>query len=361
MNLKNIHLLNFKSHNNSKWEFINNVNCFVGDNGVGKTNVLDAIHYLSLTKSYFNSSDVDNIKFNSDYFTIKGTFKKDDILSNIVCNVKQGSNKTLTNNNKRYKRLSDHIGRFPVIFMSPTDINLINQGSDIRRRYVDKGVSQFNDSYLKNIIYYNKLLKQRNAFLKNYKRTNTLDKVSLEAINESIVYKNKAIHKERKEYINNLIPIFQKHYSNISRNTEEVDIQYKSHVNHGNFLQLLNNNLVKDKETGFTNIGIHKDDLVFNLNGHPIKKHGSQGQQKSFLIALKLSQFEFIKKHKNLQPIILLDDIFDKLDNHRINHLISFIKKRVFNQVFITDTNKERSEKILERIDAKYSIFNIKK
>lgn len=360
MNLKNIHLLNFKSHNNSKWEFVNNVNCFVGDNGVGKTNILDAIHYLSLTKSYFSSSDVDNINFNSDYFTIKGTFKKEDTFSNIVCNFKQGSNKMLMNNNKKYKRLSDHIGNFPVIFISPTDINLINQGSDIRRRYIDKGVSQFNDSYLKDIIYYNKLLKQRNAFLKNYRITNFLDDISLESINESISKKNKVIYNQRKEYINNLIPIFQKHYSNISRNEEQVDIQYKSHLNNGDFLQLLNSNLAKDKETGFTNIGIHKDDLIFNLNGYPIKKHGSQGQQKSFLIALKLSQFEFIKTHKNLEPIILLDDIFDKLDNHRINHLISLIKKRVFNQVFITDTNKERSEKVLERINTKYSIFDIK-
>ena len=343
----------------SHWEFNNRVNCFVGDNGSGKTNILDAIHYLSLTKSYFNSSDSTSINFNSDFFTIKGSFEKKENLSEIVCNVKDGSSKSLKNNEKKYKRFSDHIGNYPVVFISPTDTNLIYDNSETRRKYVDSGISQFNSAYLQNLISYNKTLKQRNKLLKNFATTNTFDSFTLETYDELLIKYGEIIFCEREKYLQKLIPVFQQYYLEISGGDEEVGIEYKSQLSENVFLDLLKKSLEIDKISSRTNVGIHKDDLVFTLNNYPIKKHGSQGQQKSFLISLKLAQFEFMKMKLGLDPILLLDDIFDKLDDKRVECLVSFVKKGKFDQVFITDTNKERSENILINTGSDYTIFNI--
>ena len=343
----------------SHWEFNNRVNCFVGDNGSGKTNILDAIHYLSLTKSYFNSSDSTSINFNSDFFTIKGSFEKKENLSEIVCNVKDGSSKSLKNNEKKYKRFSDHIGNYPVVFISPTDTNLIYDNSETRRKYVDSGISQFNSAYLQNLISYNKTLKQRNKLLKNFATTNTFDSFTLETYDELLIKYGEIIFCEREKYLQKLIPVFQQYYLEISGGDEEVGIEYKSQLSENVFLDLLKKSLEIDKVSSRTNVGIHKDDLVFTLNNYPIKKHGSQGQQKSFLISLKLAQFEFMKMKLGLDPILLLDDIFDKLDDKRVECLVSFVKKGKFDQVFITDTNKERSENILINTGSDYTIFNI--
>ena len=361
MKLKNLRLLNFKNHLDSHWEFNNRINCFVGDNGSGKTNILDAIHYLSLTKSYFNSNDSTSINFDSDFFTIKGSFEKKDNFSNIVCNVKVGSNKSLKNNEKKYKRFSDHIGNYPVVFISPTDTNLIYDNSDTRRKYVDSGISQFDSVYLQNLISYNKTLKQRNKLLKQFTTTNTFDPFTLETYDELLIKYGEIIFCEREKYLKKLTPVFQQYYSDISGGNEEVGIEYKSQLNENILSELLKKSLDVDRLQSRTTVGIHKDDLVFTLNNFPIKKHGSQGQQKSFLISLKLAQFEFMKMKLELDPILLLDDIFDKLDDKRVECLISFVKKGIFNQVFITDTNQDRSEGILKKTESDYTIFNIKR
>ena len=361
MKLKKIQLINFKNHANTVWEFNNNINCFIGDNGAGKTNILDAIHYLSLTKSYFNSDDSSGIKFNEKYFTIKGCFEKNNLISNIICNLQEGSPKSIKNNNKKYKRFSDHIGIYPIVFISPTDTNLINDGSNIRRKYIDSGISQFNNVYLKTLISYNKTLKQRNGLLKSFYKTNTFDNETLSTYNEILVKFGIKIYQERNRYLNNLIPVFQKYYSKLSNDKEVVSIEYHSQLNNEDFLELLSLNLEKDRHSTFTSVGPHKDDLFFTLNEHSIKKHGSQGQQKSFLIALKLAQFEFVQRNIELSPLILLDDIFDKLDNTRVEKLVSFIKEGVFKQVFITDTNKKRSEEILSKTNVNFTIFNLNK
>ena len=345
----------------SQWEFNSSVNCFVGDNGSGKTNILDAIHYLSLTKSYFNSNDSTSINYNSEFFTIKGMFEKQESFSDIVCNVKEGSPKSVKNNDKKYKRFSDHIGSYPVVFISPTDSNLIYDNSDTRRKYIDSGISQFNIVYLKNLISYNKTLKQRNKLLKHFANTNSFDEFTLSTYNELLVKYGNAIYNDRNEYLKRLIPVFQQYYNEISGGAEMVSVEYKSQLDHDGFLKQLEESLENDRRSTRTNVGIHKDDLVFTLDEYPIKKHGSQGQQKSFLISLKLAQFEFMKLEIGLNPILLLDDIFDKLDDKRVECLVSFVKKGKFNQVFITDTNRERSEDILKKTDSDYTIFNIKR
>ena len=360
MKLKNLRLINFKNHLDSSWEFNDRVNCFVGANGVGKTNVLDAIHYLSLTKSYFNSSDSLSVNFDSKYFTIKGSFVKEDNFSDIVCNVKEGYTKSLKNNDKKYKRFSDHIGNYPVVFISPTDTVLITDHSDTRRRYLNSGISQYNNLYLKTLIDYNKTIKQRNKFLKKYLNSSGFDNDTLDSYNQMLVKMGFFIFSERKKYIEKLVPVFQKYYSNISRDKEKVNIKYRTQIYDDNdYLIQLNNSLKLDRESCRTSFGVHKDDLLFTLNNFSVKKHASQGQQKSFLISLKLAQFEFLKESLGLKPILLLDDIFDKLDHRRVESLISLVKEGAFNQVFITDTNKERSKEILDKTSTEYSIFKI--
>ena len=359
MKLKNLRLLNFKNHLDSSWEFNDRVNCFVGDNGSGKTNILDAIYYLSLTKSYFNSSDSTSINFDSEYFTIKGSFIKENNYSNIVCNVKDGFPKSVKNNDKKYKRFSDHIGIYPVVFVSPTDTTLITEHSDSRRKYLDSGISQFNNYYLRTLISYNKTIKQRHELLKYFLLSNTFDEITLSTYNELLVSYGCIIFSERKKYLEKFIPVFQRYYTEISSGKEKVDIEYKSELNENDYLTQLNNSLKQDKISCRTSVGIHKDDLLFTLNGSSVKKYASQGQQKSFLISLKLAQFDFLKEELGLKPILLLDDIFDKLDDKRVESLISLVKRGTFNQVFITDTSKERSEEILKKTSSEYSIFNI--
>ena len=359
MKLKNLRLLNFKNHLDSSWEFNDRVNCFVGDNGSGKTNILDAIHYLSLTKSYFNSSDSTSINFNSEYFTIKGSFIRENSFSNIVCNVKDGFPKSVKNNDKKYKRFSDHIGNYPVVFVSPTDTSLITEHSDSRRKYLDSGISQFNNFYLRTLISYNKTIKQRNKLLKHLLLSNTFDKITLSTYNKLLIKYGSIIFSERKKYLEKFVPVFQKYYTEISSGKEKVDIEYKSQLNENDYLTQLNNSLKQDKISCRTSVGIHKDDLLFTLKGSSVKKYSSQGQQKSFLISLKLAQFDFLKEELGLKPILLLDDIFDKLDDKRVESLISLVKRGTFNQVFITDTSKERSEEILKKTSSEYSIFNI--
>ena len=361
MFLKNLQLHQFKNHSESKFTFTNPVNCFVGDNGAGKTNILDAIHYLSLTKSYFNHIDSQNIKFKRDYFMLKGTFDKDGSTSEIQCNLKEGQGKNIQKNDKKYKRFSEHIGQFPIIIISPTDTNLILEDSDVRRKYLDSSIDQYKQSYLQVLIQYNKALKQRNALLKQFHEKGYYDDITLEIYDKQLIEHGNVIHRERKSFLKQLTPVFNKYYSEISEGNEIVDLEYRSKLNDDDFTVLINQNKEKDRISKTTQVGTHKDDILFKMDTYPIKKIGSQGQQKTFLIALKLAQFDFIKEQIGFKPILLLDDIFDKLDDHRILKLISFVNKNVFGQVFITDTHAERSAEILTKAGITYSIYTIEK
>ena len=359
MFLKNLQLYQFKNHGESKFIFTKPVNCFVGNNGAGKTNILDAIHYLSQTKSYFNHIDSQNIQFKEDYFMLKGTFYKNGSTSEIQCNLKEGEAKKVQKNNKKYNRFSEHIGQFPIIIISPTDTNLILEDSDVRRKYLDSSIAQFKQSYLQVLIQYNKTLKQRNALLKQFNEKGYYDAITLDIYDKQLIEHGNIIHRERKDFLKKLRPVFNKYYSEISEGNEIVDLEYRSQLNNHDFKTLLIQSNPKDRISKRTQIGTHKDDIIFKMNDYSIKKIGSQGQQKSFLIALKLAQFEFIKKELGFKPILLLDDIFDKLDDHRILKLISFVDKNVFGQVFITDTHVERSSAILSKSGITYSIYTI--
>ena len=359
MHLRNLQLNQFKNHSQSTFTFTKQVNCFVGDNGAGKTNILDAIHYLSHTKSYFNHIDAQNIQFDKDYFMLKGSFEKQDSTDEIQCNLKTEEGKIVKQNQKRYKRFSEHIGQFPSVIISPTDTNLILEGSEVRRKYLDSSIAQYKQSYLKTLINYNKALKQRNSLLKQFTEKGYFDDMTLELYDNQLIQLGTLIHKERTGFLKELTPVFNRYYAEISGTKEIVNLAYKSQLNDGNYSDLIKESLPKDRASNYTQIGIHKDDILFEMNEHPIKKIGSQGQQKSFLIALKLAQFEFIKHQIGFKPILLLDDIFDKLDDNRVLQLISFVNKGVFGQVFITDTHAERSEEILTKANIPYSIFLI--
>ena len=359
MHLKNLQINQFKNHAQSSFDFTEQVNCFVGNNGAGKTNILDAIHYLSQTKSYFNHIDAQNIHFGNDYFMLKGTFKKQDSTDEIQCNLKEGEGKVLKRNQKKYKRFSEHIGQFPTVIISPTDTNLILEGSEVRRKYLDSSIAQYKQSYLKTLINYNKALKQRNALLKQFSERGYFDELTLEIYDNQLIQLGTQIHAERTDFLKELTPVFNRYYAEISGSKETVNLAYKSQLNEGDYSELMKQSLLKDRSSNYTQTGTHKDDILFEMNEHPIKKIGSQGQQKSFLIALKLAQFEFIKHQIGFKPILLLDDIFDKLDDNRVLKLISFVNKGVFGQVFITDTHAERSEEILSKANIPYSIFKI--
>ena len=360
MYLKRLVLLNFKNHSESDFQFGKNINCFVGDNGSGKTNILDAIHYLSLSKSYFNKIDVQNIKFEEDFFILKGVFIKEKEQSNIQCSLQKGEQKILKCNGKKYKRFSDHIGNLPIVIISPTDINIILDGSEVRRRYIDSSIAQYNKQYLKNLISYNKSLKQRNALLKSFVEKQYFDKLSLEIFDDQLIKSGTAIFKERTHFLERLINIFKKYYANIASNNEKVNIKYQSQISQKGFSDALHASLEKDRASQYTNVGIHKDEIVFEMDEYPIKKTGSQGQQKSFLIALKLAQFDFMQKQMSFKPVLLLDDIFDKLDDKRVKKIIAFANDGLFGQVFITDTHKQRTEEILNTSKMEYNLFEIK-
>ena len=360
MYLKNLILSNFKNHKESNFEFKKNIICFVGDNGAGKTNILDAIHYLSLSKSYFNKADSQNIKFDESFFLLKGVFANEEE-TEIQCSLQIGEQKLLKSNGKKYKRFSDHIGKFPIVIISPTDSNIILDGSEVRRRYIDSSIAQYNTQYLKNLIAYNKVLKQRNALLKKFAEQQYFDKLSLDVFDAQLIKYGTVVFNDRTKFLKDLKVEFNKYYAKISTQKEQVAISYQSHLNDKDFKENLEVSLEKDRLNQYTNIGIHKDDIIFDMHGYPIKKIGSQGQQKSFLIALKLAQFDFMQKHIGFKPILLLDDIFDKLDDKRVAKIIGFANEGLFGQVFITDTHKKRTKEILDKNEITYQLFEISK
>ena len=360
MYLEKLKLINFKNYSEAEFEFSPKINCFIGDNGAGKTNILDAVYYLSFCKSYFNPSDTQNIKHNESFFAVHGTYHKNnnggDQLSVVQ---KRGSRKLFKLNDKEYERLADHIGLYPLVMISPYDRDLINEGSEVRRKYIDSVISQFDKVYLDNLINYNKALLQRNILLKRFAENNYFDADSLDIWNSKLASLGEKIYSKRKEFLNDFLPLFQRYFEFISGGMEEVSIIYESQLHDRPLGELLVSSVEKDRQVRYTTAGIHKDDLLMKINGYPLKKFGSQGQQKSYVVAIKLAQFEYTRDIKGFKPVLLLDDIFDKLDENRVKKIIQLVSENSFGQIFITDTQKERIESIFIQVNIDHRIFNI--
>ncbi len=359
MYLKNLSLFNYKNFSEADFDFDNKINCFVGKNGIGKTNILDAIYHLSSGKSYFNPLAVQNIKHGQEFFVIDGTFEKEERLEQIVCSLKKGSKKILKRNSKPYEKFSDHIGFIPLVIISPADNDLIVEGSETRRKFIDNVISQLDKTYLQQLIQYQKIISQRNALLKYFALNQVFETDTLYIYNDQLDVIGQTIFDKRKQFLEEFLPIFNKHHQTISASEETVQIKYESHLFSDNLKTLLEQNITKDRILHYTSVGIHKDDLLFEIDHYPIKKFGSQGQQKSFLIALKLAQFEFVKKQFGDNPILLLDDIFDKLDEFRVQKIVSMVNNDDFGQIFISDTHPERTETIVKSTHQSYKIFNL--
>lgn len=359
MIINRLSLINFKNHAEQQFDFSPQINCFVGNNGVGKTNVLDGLHYLSVGKSFLGNSDLNNIKNGEDFFVVEAEIKNDDKEDIIKILQPGASKKLIKKNDKAYDRLADHIGYLPSVMISPYDSNLISDSGESRRKFLDAMISQTDSSYLFDLIQYQKTIQQRNALLKYFAKNRSFDKDSLEIYDDPISTFGTRIFEKRKDFVEKLNPIVQHFYEIISGGKEQVSVNYESHLLDMGFKQLLSESIDKDRVLTYTSKGTHKDDLAFEMNGNPIKKIGSQGQQKSFLISLKLAQINRIKELTGKSPILLLDDIFDKLDDTRVSQLIELVNKESFGQIFITDTHKERTENVVKRINEESRIFVI--
>jgi len=357
--LKNITLLNFKNYTEADLRFSKTVNAFVGNNGAGKTNLLDAIHYLCLCKGYFNPIDTQQIKTNEDLFLIQGDFDRNEKNEKITCGVKRNHKKQFKRNKKEYDKLANHIGLFPLVMISPYDTNIIMEGSEERRRFMDNVISQTDAGYLDELILYNRHLLNRNALLKQIAVTRSYDPALLEIYNEQLIQSGNKIHLKRQNFMGDFIPLFDQYYRFLTEDREQVQLQYQSQLNDTAFENLLLHSIEKDKVLERTTTGIHKDELVFTITEMALKKFGSQGQQKSFLIALKLAQYAYLQKFKGFKPILLLDDIFDKLDDQRMHKLMEMVSHQDFGQIFITDTGKERLLSIFNKIKVDVTLFEV--
>lgn len=359
MHLKKLSLFNYKSFSEIDFDFDPKINCFVGKNGIGKTNVLDAIYHLAYGKSYFNPLAVQNIKHGEEFFVVDAEFSKQNRTEQILCSLKRGQKKILKRNGKIYEKFSDHIGFIPLVIISPADEDLIIEGSETRRKFIDSVISQLDSNYLQQLIQYQKIISQRNALLKYFALNHVFDIDTLSIYNDQLNNLGQTIFEKRKEFIEAFIPIFNKHHHAIAGSAEKVRLVYESGLHENNLLKLLEDNIGKDRALQYTSVGVHKDDLLFEIDEFPIKRFGSQGQKKSYLIALKLAQFEFVKKESGENPILLFDDIFDKLDESRVEKIIKMIDNEQFGQLFISDTHPERTETIIKATNQSYRIFNL--
>lgn len=362
MYLHELKLANFKNCESADMVLSEKVNCFVGLNGAGKTNILDSIYYLSFCKSFFGATDKMNIRHNQDFFSIHGLYSHDEKEDELVsCIQKRDAQKSFRFNKKEYSRLSDHIGKFPLVMISPYDRDLINEGSDLRRKFIDGVISQFDPLYLNALLKYNRALQQRNTQLKQFAETRTFDRDLLRLWDDQLIMNAGDIHTKRQQFLKEFLPIFQHYYEIVSGGNEQVGIVYQSRLSEKPLRELLDESLNVDCHSGYTNVGIHKDDLEFELDGHQLKKFGSQGQQKSFVVSIRLAQFEFNYQKIGYKPILLLDDIFDKLDDQRVMKLVRLVGDNHFGQVFITDTQRKRVECLFDDTDINHKIFEVDK
>ncbi|HJG76792.1 DNA replication/repair protein RecF [Phocaeicola barnesiae] len=356
--LKRISILNYKNLEQAELSFSRKMNCIIGKNGMGKTNLLDAVYYLSFCKSATNPIDSQNIRHDQDFFVIQGFYETDtQEPEEVYCGLKRKQKKQFKRNKKEYIRLSDHIGFIPLVLVSPADSLLIAGGSEERRRFMDVVISQFDREYLEALIRYNKALMQRNTLLKS----DIEPEEELMAVwEEMMATAGTVVYQKRKAFIDEFIPVFQSYYAFISQDREEVSLAYESHAAQGDLLQLIQESRQRDRIMGYSLKGVHKDDLVMQLGEFPIKREGSQGQNKTYLIALKLAQFEFLKRTgSQTTPLVLLDDIFDKLDASRVEQIVKLVAGDNFGQIFITDTNRDHLDKILKKIDGDYKLFEV--
>ena len=356
--LKRISILNYKNLEQVDLAFSRKMNCIIGRNGTGKTNLMDAVYYLSFCKSATNPIDSQNICHDQDFFVVQGFYETDDgDPEEVYCGLKRRQKKQFKRNKKEYTRLSDHIGLIPLVMVSPADSLLIAGGSEERRRFMDVVISQFDREYLDALIRYNKALLQRNTLLK----AEVEPEEELMAVwEEAMAASGEVVYRKRREFIDEFIPVFQSYYSYISQGREQVSLAYESHAAEGNLLELLAASRQRDRIMGYSLKGVHKDDLIMQLGDFPIKREGSQGQNKTYLIALKLAQFEFLKRTgSHTTPIVLLDDIFDKLDASRVEQIVKLVAGDSFGQIFITDTNRDHLDKILKKIEGDYKLFEV--
>lgn len=358
MHLTSLSVINFKNYDQADLELSPKINCFVGENGVGKTNLLDAVHYLALCKSNLNPIDTQNIRYEAEFSVIQGVFKRKGKDETIYCSISRNKKKQFKRNKKDYKRLAEHIGLIPLVMISPADSVLIQGGSEERRRLMNSVIGQYDRSYLENIISYNRILTQRNKLLKETRSISGAQEL-LDVLDTQLVQFGIPVFKARQEFVARLTPVFQHYYQHVSGNKEAVSLQYHSQLEDAEFATLLIASRTKDLHIQYTSTGIHKDDISMDLGSHSLKKTGSQGQQKTYLVALKLAEFDFMRETMDNTPILLLDDIFDKFDAFRVKQIIKLVADNNFGQIFITDTNESRMLGILKEIPADHCVFHI--
>jgi DNA replication and repair protein RecF len=358
MLLRTLQLVNFRNYEQVKLEFSPNINVLVGTNGSGKTNLLDSIYYLSLTKSAFSASDNFLIRHDEKFFSIKALFEKEEKSLEVFCAVQIGSKKVVREEGKEYNKVSDHIGKYPVVLIAPDDTDLVKEGSEERRKFFDTIISQLDKPYLESLIQYNQALKQRNTLLKMFADSHKFDDVALQSYDHVLSEQGTQIHKRRLLFMDEFAPIFRDYYSLIA-GAETADLEYSSEVKDLAFTPGLLKSREKDLFLQRTNFGIHRDDYTFSLHNGELKRLGSQGQKKSFVIALKLAHFAIMKKYKGEKPILLLDDIFDKLDDLRIEKILMLIKNDEFGQLFISDARPDRTAGLLDEIGVPANIYTV--
>ena len=355
-------MLNYKNIREATLDLSPKFNCFIGSNGVGKTNVLDSVYFLSFCHSAYTTQDSLVIRHDEPFLVLEGEYvqnsEQDDATLNVYCGMKRGMKKHFKCNKKEYKRLSEHIGLIPVVMVAPSDILLIEGGSEERRRLMDMVISQLDVTYIESLNRYNKALQQRNSMLKAEDGEPDWEVMSI--LEEQMAMEGESIYQKRDAFVKELIPLFQHYYTTISGGHEEVSLSYVSHCQRGNLLDVIRRDRMKDRAVGYSLHGVHRDDLAILLDGHPMRREGSQGQLKTFVIALKLAQYNFLE-HSNIhtKPIMLLDDIFDKLDATRVEKIVQLVSGEGFGQIFITDTNRDHLDQILERGHFDYRLFHV--
>ena len=359
MILEKLTILNYKNIGEVTLDFSPKVNCFIGHNGVGKTNVLDAIHYLSFCRSSISNTDSQVIRHGEEFFMLEGRYATDEGEPEIVyCGMKRGTKKHFKRNSKEYRRLSEHIGLIPIVMVAPADNMIIDGQSEERRRLMDMVISQFDHAYIDHLSRYTKALQQRNSLLRQDEEP---DASLLDVLEEQMGYEGECVFAAREAFVNELIPVFQRYYEAISGGREEVGISYESHCRRGPLCEVIRRDRFKDRAVGYSLHGVHRDDLLFTLGSHQMKREGSQGQNKTFAVALKLAQFDFLKRTASrTTPLLLLDDIFDKLDSDRVERIVEIVSASGFGQIFVTDTNRDHLDKILARSGGDYKIFEVK-
>ena len=355
MILETLSIINFKNIAEEQLSLSSDVNCFVGDNGAGKTNILDAVHYLALAKSMHTLTDLQSVRHGEDSFIVDGRFRRDDgRVEQVVCGYTRRGGKTLKRNGKEYDKLSDHVGGFPIVVVSPSDTALISDSAEERRRYINRFISQLDRGYLAQLIRYNTTLQERNKLLK----TNPSEDMLL-IYDAMLAASADLLFKRREEIIAQMRPIVEEYYALLSDQRETIDLEYRSDLQSASLSDLLLQARQKDFVNEFTSVGVHRDDVVFSIGGYPLRKFGSQGQQKSFLIALKLAEYRLMAEHCGDRPILLLDDLFDKLDMRRVAQLLRLVGGDSFGQIMITDCNKHRLQRTLSEAGVEYKLFHI--